>query len=771
MIGLSIALAACFLIYLYVSYELSYDRYNLKLDRIYRVVSTLKSNSEELYLGSPYALGPVLLKEFPEIESVVRIDRQESGGLLVINGDRKIQEENIIYADSSLFSIFTFPLIAGNPSTALSTPYTAVISKTAADKFFGNTDPLGKSLLLENFVVKITGIMKDIPLNSQFRSDIIVSMATSNDWSPGQDNLWAGNLDTYILLRAGSNSKHLRDRLTAIVEKYAGETMARNKLKLIPSLEPLKSVYLHSKFGKTEKGNVSNVYVFSVIAFIILLIACINFINLSTARSIERAKEVAVRKVMGSSKKQLIAQFLGESVLIALMAFFFTILFTLLMLTTFNEICGKIINEAIFSHPSDIILLLLITLSIGLLTGLYPALIFSALAPTISTQIRFVASKRGIVLRRILVVLQFTVSIILIIGTIVVYLQLRYMRNQPLGFKESQMLVIDFHRNQKVEDQYEVYKHELLKVPNILSASASCNVPGTNNFSNVIDIEDSQGEMRKLDAEQYFIDEDFLNQYQVEIIAGRNFVGGFLPDKRTAIIINEAAAAKLGYRSIDGVLGKRFSNNWKGQVVGVVKNFHSHSLKEKITPTIFQMVPDNFRFYTLNISDRNIPETILALESKWNKLSPDRPFSYSFLNESFDRQYRNEANFRKLFFWFSSFAIFISCLGLVGLSLFSTLQRTKEICVRKVLGASVLNIVNFLNWEFIKLVIVAFLIGSPIAWFVMNKWLQSFAYRIEVHWSVFAFTGLFIVAIAVSAVSFQTIKAALANPGKLLRTE
>jgi len=533
-------------------------------------------------------------------------------------------------------------------------------------------------------------------------------------------------------------------------------------------LEPLKDVYLHSTRDGQKKGNITNVYIFSIVAIFILLIACINFINLTTARSAERAKEVGIRKVVGAAKTQLTKQFMGESAIICLIAFILTILFSWLLLPLFNQLTGKIISHSIFENILYLVILFFAAIGIGLLAGIYPALVLSSFKPVIVLKGKFATGTRGILLRKALVVSQFTISIGLIIATIIVYNQMSYMRNQDLGFSKDQILVMDTYGD-KGQD---AFKQALTGIPTIKSVALSSSVPGSGNNSAYSEIENNKGDLQIANLDVYFVDFDYINQFKIKMVAGRGFSREFGTDTTQAMVLNEAAVKMFGYSSPQQAIGKRFKQ-WgrEGKIIGVMKDFHFRSLQQPIKPLSMRIEPGRNDLVSVNVSATNLSATISTIESKWKTLIPSRPFSYSFLDESFDEQYRSEERFGKLFLNFAILAIFISCLGLLGLASYSTIQRTKEIGIRKVLGASVSNIVNLLSKDFLRLVAISALIAFPVAWFAMNKWLQDFAYRTGVSWWIFLMAGILATLIALFTISFQAIKAAVANPVRSLRTE
>jgi len=541
-------------------------------------------------------------------------------------------------------------------------------------------------------------------------------------------------------------------------------------LQMYPTLflEPLREVYLYSTRDGSKTGNITNVYIFIIVALFILLIACFNFINLTTARSVERAKEVGIRKVVGALKTQLARQFIGESIIICLIAFILSVLLSASLLSLFNQLAGKTISHNIFLQPQYILVLFLISIVIGVLAGLYPALVLSSFQPVSVLKGRFSTSAKGTLLRKGLVVAQFTISIALIISTIVVYNQMNYMRSQDLGFNKNQKLIIDTHG----DSSKLVFKQAVSSLPGVVSTCIAGSVPGGGNPGAYSQVENIKGDMQIANLDLYFVDFDYIPQYKMKILAGRAFSRDFQTDTTQAMIVNEAAMKLFGYNSPQQIIGKKF-DQWgrKGVIIGVVKDFHFRSLQEVIKPLSIRIEPNGCDLVSVNISSKNIPATIAAIESKWKTLIPKRPFSYYFLDEFFDKQYRAEDRFGNLFLNFAILAIFISCLGLLGLASYSTMQRVKEIGIRKVMGASISNILNLLSKEFMKLIGIAFLIAAPLAWYFMHQWLQGFAYRTTVQWWVFAMAGILALIIAVATISFQAIKAAIANPVKSLRTE
>lgn len=768
--GLAIGLTAGFLIFLYVSFELSYDGFHSKGDRIYRVVADVKTPSEVIQGNiTSWPVAPNLKAEFPEIESAIRINEMEA---LVRRGDFKFTEEEMIAADDSFFTTFDFPLLQGNKETALQKPFTAVISESIAQKYFGEGDPIGKTLEIfdEGHSIEITGVMEDMPVNSQIQGQIVLSIVTfSQNLYEGVDEQW-GNFSptTYILLAPNTDPKQLEAKFPAFLEEKAGSKMKESQMFVSLFLEPFEEVYLQSARGGSVQGSINNVYIFGMVAIFILVIACINFINLTTARSVERAKEVGIRKVVGAQKTHLASQFIGESVIICLVAAIFTFIFVSLLLPYFNQMAGKTVAKNIFSEPSYILILFGVAIGLGLISGIYPALVLSSFRPVSVLKGKFSGGSRGIFLRKGLVVSQFTISIILIIGTLVIYNQMQFMRNTDLGFDKEQIVVLRPNRN-PAQDALQQAIH---KIPEVKASGFGSSVPGGNNYSAYSEIENKKGDLQIANIDVFFVDFDYVPTIDIEVVAGRSFSRDFASDTTQAMLINESTVQLLGYASAEDAIGRRF-RQWgrEGKIIGVVRDFHIASLQEKIEPLTMRIEPDRTPLLAVKIEARNVPGTIASIEQEWNKLLPQQPFDYYFLDEFFDRQYRTEQRFGTLFLNFAILAIFISCLGLLGLASYSTLQRRREIGIRKIVGASVSGIVNLLSIEFLKLVLIAFVIASPLAWFLMNKWLQDFAYRINISWWVFAVAGITAIFIALFTISFQTIKAAITNPVKSLRTE
>ena len=773
LIGLATGLCVSFFAILYVHFELSYDNYNKDADRIYRLVTDVETSAGTNYESTSAPMAPAITAAFPEVQAATRVFLDY---LIVQKDQDNYGEESIAYADSSLFSVFTLPLVRGNIATIFNVPFNIVLSETAAKKYFGKEDSIGKTLLIDGEnPATVTGIMKDMPNNSHFRVDIFLSMSTLlKEFAPGMNTNWNKfGFYTYLLLPENYNSSKLSAKFPDFIKNNMDESQVKYSL----ALESLKDVYLKGKSrgnrtGSSVSGNINNVYIFSLIALFVLFIACFNFINLTTAFSLQRAKEIGVRKVLGASKKQLIFQFIFDAVLLCIIAFVSALILCILLLPVVNQLSAKVITTTVLEPIRYIGLLFLIAISIGLLSGVYPAFFLSRFQPVSSLKGKFISGTKGLLLRKVLIVAQFSISIILIVATIVVYTQLHYMQNHDLGFKKDHQLVIDFHFDDEIINHSEVVKQQLMSLPGISMASMSSAIPGRFNHTFPTEIEGPKKGMEEFRSDSYFVDDDFLSQYQIQLIAGRAFSKNVSSDTKNAMIINEAALKSLGYNDPSLVIGKRFTQRGNsGTIIGVIKDFHFHSFTEEVRPLTFIVAPGFFTFLTLDISSKNLQGTMKSLESKWKELAPGMPMIYFFADDAYNAQYKSEAQFGKLFMWLAIAAILLSCLGLLGLSAFSTVQRTKEIGIRKVLGSSVSAIVKLLTKDFLKIILVAFVIGVPIAWFGMNKWLQEFAYRVNISWWIFALAGISVMFIAFLTISFQAIKAAVANPVESLRTE
>jgi len=769
-IGLATGICVCFFALLYVQFELSRDSYNKQADRIYRLVTDIKTPLGTNYQSASTPMGPAIATTYPEVKAAARVFMDD---LIIQSNPNNATKEEVAYADASVFSIFTWPLLRGDSRHLFDAPYNVVLSESAAKKYFGDADPIGKTLLINGQQnAAVTGIMKDIPYNSHLRVDMLFSMSSlvSANW---EHNWKSFGFYTYLLLQPGVDAAQLSAKLPAFVKANMDQSQVKYKL----SIEPLKKVYLYGyprghRTGSSESGNINNIYVFSIVAAFVLFIACFNFINLTTAFSLKRAREVGVRKVLGASKKQLVLQFFMDAVFLCLIAFFIALLLAAFLLPLFNRLSGTITSTNVFEHLSYVSYLLLIAIVVGLLSGIYPALFLSGFKPVNSLKKQFMPGNNSLLFRKSLVVAQFTISIVLIVATLVVYTQLDFMQNQALGFKKEHKLVIDYQFDKRINEHATAVKQQFLNISGIKGACLSSSIPGTPNNSYSVFLDDSHNLQQEIPADSYYTDDDFLKQYGIKIVAGRGFITQYDTERNKVLLINEAMVKKLGYKNPDEAIGKRFRQfAGEGTVVGVVKNFHVHSSQEVIKPLFIRPANGFFTCLTLDISSDHVQQVVNQVEKQWKQIAPGLPFVYFFADEAYNKQFIAQLRFGRLFICFSALAILISCLGLIGLSAFSAAQRKKEIGVRKVLGASVMNITALLSKEFVKLVLLAFIIASPLAWWAMNNWLQDFAYRIQISWWLFIYSGVTALLVALFAVSFQAIKAAMANPVKSLKTE
>jgi putative ABC transport system permease protein len=769
LLGLALGMAAALLIFLYVRFERSYDGFHSKKDRIYRVVTDDQTPTELRKESHTAAgIGPIIKSDLPGVEDYVRIWPVTRG---ISVGTTKLQEEHSVYADASFLTMFDFPLLKGDPKTALIHPNTAVLSETAARKYFGAVDPMGKSMLLTDakVLLTVTGVMKDIPGNSHIQADVVVSMPTLLEPSPDYLQLWGMLVCyTYVSLKPGASAQHLQAQFPGLMKKYVGKAMERSKELFSLSLEPLQDVYLHSPREAPVKGRALNVTVLSIIAGFILLIAGINFVNLTTARAVERAREVGVRKVMGSARGQLMLQFLTESVLQCLFAGVLAFMLASVCLPLFNTLAGKVVSDGLLQNRQAAAWLFTAALVTGIAAGFYPALVLSGSRPVSMLKEHYSGSRNGVFLRQLLVVVQFTLSIVLIAGTVIVYSQLHFMRSQRLGFDKEQELVINYHHDERAG----VFRDELAKIPHVLSTTFSSYVPGQRPDINSTEIENARGQMQEASIPALRVEFNFVKHYKLEIVAGRDFDPGLPTDSSNALLINEAAAAAFGYTSPADAVGKRYSQHGDGRIIGVVKNFHIRGLEEAIEPMTLRAGPYwQMEMMTVKIATADVPATMDAIRKAWDRALPEKPLSYYFLDEAFNNLYRGEMQFGRLALCFAVLAILISCLGLFGLAAYSTVQRRREMAIRKVLGADVRTIFRLLSGGFLKPVCLALLIGTPMAWMAMHAWLEHFAYRTSIGWWVFGLTGGIAIVITLATVTYHVVQAALANPVDDLREE
>jgi len=769
--GLAIGITCCIFILLYVRFELSFDDYHEDLDRIYFVaLSSTSENGHSNSLGNMSLLAPTLKEKFPQVENSGLLN---SGWIVQVQYEDKVfKEQGLWNANPDLLQVFSIPFIQGDPESAIDRPNTAVLTEQMANKYFGNKNPLGEKIKVNETEYEITGIVKNSPLNTDFSYDIIMSWKTveNEEWHQGWHPGVTANL-CIIKLIPGTNSRDFEKLISELNHEYAGEALKEKGLTYRNFLFPLKDLHLYSLSGDGIKPSTHLVYIyiFSAVGLLILIIACINFMNLATARSSNRSKEVGMRKVIGAQRKQLIWQFLGESIFISFVSLGFAIILILLLMPFYNEIANTQFSAMIILQPDVTLGLLVLVLFIGIIAGGYPALILSAFKPAFILRGLFKTGHKGSLMRRVLVVGQFTISIVLIIATIVVYKQLDYMKNQPLGFDKEQKLVINLKKWRMITDKYESVKNEFLKHPSVLKASASSGVPGSQINRTWIYPKGKEAEQGRA-FRSLRSDHDFMNVYDVDLIAGRMFDKKIQSDVIQSIIINEEGVKAFGWKSPEEAIGQEL---WERgyPIIGVVKNFHWWGLQRSIEPLLVRVVPELLRSITLEVRTENLSETLAFVEKKYKELFPGDVFEYFFVDANFDLQYRAEERLGRIFQIFTFIGLFVACLGLFGMASFISEQRTKEIGIRKTLGASVSKIVLLLSKEFIKWVFIANLIAWPIAYFISTEWLQNFAYRIEPGIAIFLLSTALAIIISFITVSYQSIKTALTNPVESLRYE
>jgi putative ABC transport system permease protein len=783
-IGLAVGLATCLLIFLYVLDELSYDKFNTQADRIYRVNNEIKFGNNYMDLAvAPALQGSTMVREMPQIEQYTRI--RWFGSFLVKKGNENVKEGRVGFADSTLFDVFSFPVIAGNPKTALKEYHSLVITESMARKYFNTTDALGKTLLINDTGnYKITAVIRDIPKQSHFNFDFFLPMVENQ--GSNDDNWLSENWNTYVLLKPNADVKQVEAELNPFMDRHVGPqlksviNLGLDEFKksggfIRSNLTPLTDIHLHSnKIGELDgNGNAQFVYIFSAIALLILLIACVNFMNLSTARSSNRAKEVGVRKVLGSLKKSLVTQFLTESLLISFIALSFSLVVAWLLLPYFNQLAGKNIQHTVLFHPFMLLWMVALMLVVGLLAGSYPAFFLSSFQPIDVLKGKLAGGFKRSWLRSSLVVFQFIISIVLIFGTVVIYSQLNYIRHKDIGFNRNQVITIN--QTNALGDQALAFKNELLQISGVQNCSMSGYLPvnfnrNTNSYFTSTAFDPSTG----MAMQSWVVDENYIPTLDLKIQEGRNFSPQY-PTDSTGMIINEAAAKFLGGKdllnkklySLTDIKTKKVNEY---HIVGVIKNFNFSSLRDVVTPLALFLGKDNGNI-SARIHTSDIPSVMAQIKNKWKAISPAQPFDYSFMDEDFNKLYTGEQTTGQIFITFAILAIVIACLGLFGLITYAAEQRIKEIGIRKVLGANVGNIMTMISKDFLKLILIAALFAFPLAWWGTSKWLQDFAYRVSMSWWFFAFAGVLTLLIALLTISFQAIKAATANPVTSLRSE
>jgi putative ABC transport system permease protein len=766
--GLTLGIVSASLILIYISYELSFDKFHKNSARILRVYSTYTmGGANEAWVQNPTPLASFLQNKFPEIDKTVRIARIPKG--LISAGDKNFFEDKIIMADSSIFDVFTFPFSIGDPNEVLAQPNSVVLTEATAEKYFGKSNPLGKTILYNRKTdLTVTGIMKNIPGNTHLQFDMVVSMSAAKTffWDDFLENRMNTNVFIYLLTNPGTDFERFEKSVSQATQEYMQGDFGDNKLYHI---QPLTSIHLHSDMGGefAPNSDIKSIYILGTIALLILIIACINYINLSFSIISRRSTELGIRKIMGARKRQLIILYLLDASVLVGISLIISVLIVPDLLPEFGVLLGINMAENIKFNsllPGIVFLFLTITM----ITGLASGWISSRINPMDTLRKTLIHRKKHIGTQGLLVLFQFGVSVALISSTLIVFRQMRFIRNLNLGFSKDQLMIIPLNDN-NIRSRIVSFKQELTKNPNILSSGATSGLPGEMIWVASIDYEESNKQMPETMA-FLEIDKDFVRTYGVQLKEGYLPGDTACPYSGTPYLLNESAVKKLGW---DKPVGKKFSlySVKDGFVSGIIRDFHFKSLHEKIEPLFLFVRESNNKYLAVKLSTKGIISSVKYIHTLWNKMVPDSPFEYFFYGSYYDHLYKKEALFGKIIFIFSMIAILIACMGLFGLAAFFSERRTKEIGIRKVNGAVITEMMTMLNGEFLKWVFIAFIISTPVAWYAMHKWLQSFAYKTELSWWIFGLAGLLAMVIALLTVSWQSWRAATRNPVEALRYE
>ena len=774
--GLAIGISTCLFIGIWLQRELSYDRFHPNGKKIFRLSNTFKSESESFSQApSGVAFGAHLTKEITGVKATCRYFIDECK---LKEGDNQFIEDNCCIVDSNFFSFFGFKLVNGDPTTALNAPNQIILNEKLAKKYFGNENPIGKQMLMDGkYPMVVSGVVANSPINSQLQFNVLLPYSflrkkALEEWKTDMDNFWSGGWPfVYVELNDATKWKEAETAINALASKKAEKEWKENKMSYHYFIQPIEDIHLksHLRYDAANNGSLARVNIFSIVGIIVLLLACINYINLTTAGAIKRAKETSVRKVIGATRIQLIRQFFLETFIICSVAVLIGLLLVKIMLPKFSSWIGQP-----YQFPfsiSNLMLLLAFIVLISIVAGLYPAAILSSFKPAVALKGSFSSSIKGNFIRRSLVVFQFTMTIALIASILIISQQMNFIRNKSLGFEGDAVLEVRFYGESSVIEHYSAIRNELLKSPYIKNVSKhSQNVIGGlgNGWTTT---ENLKGEEISTSLYNMYVDTTYLDTYNMKLVAGRFFSKDFATDTTKSVLVNEAAVRTFGWKDPKNALGKRFGKgNDERRVIGVIRDFNFESLHKPVEALLIGYSQRGSRL-SLKIDAAHIDDAVAQLKSTWKSGAPEVPLDYSFVEEAIATQYQNEQKMQGTFYVFAGLSLLIACLGLFGLSTFIVKRKVKEIGVRKVLGASVPGIVGLLSKDFMKLVVIALLIGSPIAWYFMNDWLNDFAYRIHIRWWIFLLAGAAALLIALLTVSFQSIKAALANPVKSLRTE
>jgi putative ABC transport system permease protein len=781
--GLATGMTTCVLIMLYVADESAYDKHHRDGHRLYRIASEVKS---EKWVAAPAPMAEALKRDFPEVEQSTRLLRFPGAEKMLLKSEqyqKQFFETNAYYVDSTFFELFSYDFKFGDAVTAMNEPNTIVISEAVASKFFANENPIDQvfkvGLPFGEFNYTIKGVFRNPTSHSHIPANLFLSMNNQDvgGWVKGQTK-WASNaiFHTYVKLKAETDPVQFENKLADFLNRNGGEEFKAAGFEKKLFIQPVEDIYLHSDFGYevAPNGNIRYLYIFGSIAAFVLLIACINFMNLSTARSEKRAREVGIRKVNGTNRSSLIAQFLGESLLMSGLALVITVAMIQLSIPLFNDLTGK--QLSLMQLPNIFAWLTCLTVVTGLLAGLYPAYYLSSFKPISVLKGMSRSGGSAVVIRKALVVFQFSISIALILGAILISQQMHFMSSQNLGFDKSQKIILPIQTGE-ANTNTNVLKNELLRNSQVVSVAKGGTYPGIESVTSMLFYAEGKVPTDNLEIQTIYSEPGYLETLGIELLKGRGFAQELKNDEG-ALILNETAIERLGY-TIDNAIGRKiyfeFQNMTQSmEIIGVVKDYHFQGLQQKIKPLALAVHPiftGPTSYLIVNVKSSQFSDLIAALKTTWNKVNPNSPFAYSFLDQDFQKNYEKEARTGQLIQYFTIIAIVIACLGLFGLAAFTAEQRIKEIGVRKVLGADVSQIVALLSKDFIKLVLIAIVLSSPVAYFLMHKWLEGFAYRIGIEWWVFVLAGAGAILVALSTVTFQALKAALMNPVKSLRSE
>lgn len=766
--GLTVGIAVCLLIFMWVNDELSYDRFHAKADRTYRALWEARFGENEWKIPNvPMPLGPTLASEFPEVETVTRFVH---GGYTLKQAETYVREQNGVFVDPEFFDVFSVEPLAGDPQQGLQQPNTIVLTENMAQRYFGDADPIGQSLERnDGQLLEVVGLVRGFPAQSHLQFDFMVSSDVLPHLEQRREQWGSATVLTYFTLLPGSDPDQLQQKLQAYVDKNVvdAESTEGNNYTKFP-FQALTEIHLGEQLDGdvSQSGSMTSVWLFGIIAVFILLLACINFTNLTTARSVIRAQEVAVRKVLGSRRRQLIAQFFTEAVLYIGFGFLLALVLTTLVLPAFNAFAGKQLEIETLFTPTFLVAMLGFGALTTLITGIIPATILSSFTPAKILKDKVATLKGGSWQREGLVVMQFAISAGLIIGTLIVRNQLNFLHEKQLGFDQEHMLVIK--RATALRNNYEAFQDQLRRLPGVVEVATAQGLPG-DEFDSSFFVPEQPSNYEATSLTYSFVNADFLDALKIKVVAGRDFSTDMLTDS-SACLINKAAAEKLGW---DEPLGKTLSYGGydERRIIGVVEDYSFRSLHHEVEPIVLLLSKWKLPKMAIRLRPGNVEAQVAAIQALWQDLAPQAPLEYSFLDQDFQQLYQSETRMAQVFGIFSLLAVFIACLGLFGLAAFLTQQRTKEIGIRKILGASTASLVGLLSKDFLKLVIIALIIASPLAWYLMNAWLEDFAYRIDIQWWVFVLAAVLAMGIAFLTVSFQSVKAAWTDPVESLRSE